>query len=133
MSDVEKNITEKVYDSEKVVRRLLREIDNSNFNWHQIPMLDMQTHVLNFKLSRLRNKTGFRVLILRRNLFEDKFARRLASILTKDNYIREIDITGNQITDHGLKVLMKIGVLWNTTLLKIDARLNPGCTSKLQR
>jgi hypothetical protein len=50
-----------------------------------------------------------------------------------DKYLKAIDISGNKIDEYGLKVIIKLGLLENTSIIAFDARLNPGCTEKIQR
>lgn len=44
-----------------------------------------------------------------------------------------IDLSGNKISEYGLKYLVKLALLENTSIVGFDARLNPGCTEKIQR
>jgi hypothetical protein len=37
------------------------------------------------------------------------------------------------MTEYGLKVIIKLALLENTSIIAFDARLNPGCTEKIQR
>ena len=39
-----------------------------------------------------------------------------------------IDLSGNKISEYGLKYLVKLALLDNTSIVGFDARLNPGCT-----
>jgi hypothetical protein len=45
--------------------------------------------------------------------------------------MKAIDLSGNKITEYGLKVIIKLGLLENTSVIAFDARLNPGCTEKI--
>jgi hypothetical protein len=47
--------------------------------------------------------------------------------------MKAIDLSGNKITEFGLKVIIKLALLENTSIIAFDARLNPGCTEKIQR
>ncbi len=44
-----------------------------------------------------------------------------------------MDLSGNRIGKFGLKVLMKLGLLENESVICFDARLNPGFTPKLKK
>ena len=44
-----------------------------------------------------------------------------------------INISGNQITEYGLKFIVKLALMDNTSLMGFDARLNPGCNEKVER
>lgn len=70
---------------------------------------------------------------MKRNKFTSDFAVKLQQTLSSDKYIKAIDLSGNQITDYGLKYLIKLALLENTSVICFDARLNPGCTEKIQR
>lgn len=41
-------------------------------------------------------------------------------------------MSGNQIKEKGVKLLVKVGMMQNESILQIDLRINPGCTEKLQ-
>ena len=70
---------------------------------------------------------------MKRNKFKNDFALQLQKILFCDKYLKAIDISGNKIDEYGLKVIIKLGLLENTSIIAFDARLNPGCTEKIQR
>lgn len=70
---------------------------------------------------------------MKRNKFKNDFALQLQKILFSDKYLKAIDISGNKIDEYGLKVIIKLGLLENTSIIAFDARLNPGCTEKIQR
>jgi len=93
----------------------------------------MQAHLINFKRHLILNKEGIRQIHLRRNQFNDKFALALQKTLYSDKYIRSIDLSGNRIRNYGLKVLLKLGLLENNSVICFDARLNPGFTPKLKK
>lgn len=44
-----------------------------------------------------------------------------------------IDLAGNKIKEYGFKLIIKLALLENQSVLAFDARLNPGCTEKIQR
>jgi hypothetical protein len=46
--------------------------------------------------------------------------------------LKLIDISANKIKEYGLKLILKLGLIENSTLLTIDTRLNPGLTDKLK-
>jgi hypothetical protein len=77
--------------------------------------------------------TGIRTLILRRNNFADGFAHTISHALFSDKYLKKIDISGNYLSAHGLSVIVKQGLMENTSLMCFDARINPGFTEKIQR
>jgi hypothetical protein len=77
------------------------------------------------------NTQGIRQLILKRNKFKNDFAQQLQKALFSDKYIKAIDLSGNKITEYGLKVIIKLALLDNTSVISFDARLNPGCTEKI--
>ena len=68
-----------------------------------------------------------------RNRFGDGFAKSLQSALCLDKYLKVINVSGNRITDYGLKLIIKMALMENTSLIGFDARLNPGCTEKVER
>ena len=68
-----------------------------------------------------------------RNRFGDGFAKNLQRALSIDKYLKIVNISGNQITEYGLKFIVKLALMDNTSLIGLDARLNPGCSEKLER
>lgn len=122
----------KEVDSSPQVKRLLNNIDNSSMHTPQA-VLDQQAHLLNFRKQAIINSQGLRQIILKRNLFKNDFAQALQKTLFSDKYIKAIDLSGNRIEEFGLKVIIKLGLLENTSVIAFDARLNPGCTEKIQR
>jgi hypothetical protein len=40
-------------------------------------------------------------------------------------------LSGNQIKEKGVKLIVKVGMMQNESILQIDLRINPGCTEKL--
>ena len=81
----------------------------------------------------IMNAQGIRQLILKRNNFKNGFAASLQKALFSDKYIKAIDLSGNKISEYGLKLIIKLALLENTSVIAFDARLNPGCTEKIQR
>jgi hypothetical protein len=63
----------------------------------------------------------------------DSFAERLARLLVNERYVKSIDISGNKISTHFLKVITKSGMLKNESLVNFDCRLNTGFTQKVER
>lgn len=43
-----------------------------------------------------------------------------------------IDLSGNQISKNGLKIILKLGIVKNQTVVGIDVRLNEGITPKIK-
>ena len=68
-----------------------------------------------------------------RNRLSDGFAKCLQHALTLDKYLKVVNVSGNKITDYGLKLITKMALMENTSLIGFDARLNPGCTEKVER
>ena len=87
--------------------------------------------MLNYKRQTIINSKGLRKLILKRNNFTTEFAIQLQQTLSSDKYIKAIDLSGNKITEYGLKYLIKLALMENTSVICFDARLNPGCTEKI--
>ena len=79
------------------------------------------------------NHNGLREIILTRNKLGDKFAKSLQQALAYDKYMKSIDVAGNKITGLGLKSLIKLALLENSSMVAFDARLNPGCSEKVER
>ena len=44
-----------------------------------------------------------------------------------------IDLSGNQISKNGLKIILKLGIVKNQTVVGIDVRLNEGITPKIKK
>lgn len=42
-------------------------------------------------------------------------------------------MSGNLISEYGLKLIVKLALMENTSLIGFDARLNPGCNEKVER
>ena len=79
------------------------------------------------------NQSGLRELILRRNKLGDKFATSLQQALSYDKYLKAIDISGNRISEYGIKSIIKLALVENSSILAFDARLNPGVSEKVER
>lgn len=119
-------------DSSPQVKRLLKNIDNAEMHTRQA-VIEQQAHLINFKRQNLINVQGIRELILKRNKFKNDFAIQLQKTLFSDKYLKAINISGNRIEEYGMKVIIKLGLLDNTSIIAFDSRLNPGCTEKIQR
>lgn len=65
-----------------------------------------------------------------RNKLGDGFAKSLQMALTYDKYIKVVNIAGNNITQVGIKTLIKLALIENSSIISFDARLNPGCHDK---
>lgn len=50
-----------------------------------------------------------------------------------DKYLKVIDVAGNKIKEQGFRVIIKLGLLENSSLVSFDPRLNPGCTDKIKK
>ena len=114
------------------VRKLLENLDNPDINSHEV-VLAQQAHVVNYKKQQILYAAGLRELILMRNRFGDGFAKNLQRALSIDKYLKIINVSGNQISEYGLKFIVKLALMDNTSLIGFDARLNPGCNEKLER
>ena len=68
-----------------------------------------------------------------RNRLGDGFAKSLQKALTYDNYLKVINISGNNISDFGIKCLIKLALIENTSIVAFDARCNPGSSEKNER
>lgn len=79
------------------------------------------------------NQSGLRRLILTRNKLGDNFAKSLQKALCYDKYIKSIDVAGNRIGSVGLKLIIKLSLMENNSIIAFDARLNPGCSEKVER
>lgn len=53
--------------------------------------------------------------------------------LSYDKYLKSINVSGNRIGSHGLKTLIKLALVDNGSIVAFDARLNPGCSEKVER
>lgn len=53
--------------------------------------------------------------------------------LTYDKYIKVINIAGNYISQYGIKLIIKLALIENNSVIAFDARLNPGCSEKTDR
>ena len=63
----------------------------------------------------------------------DGFASNLQKALLLDKYLKVVNIAGNKISEYGLKLVVKLALMENTSIIGFDARLNPGCTEKIER
>ena len=72
-------------------------------------------------------------MTLMRNRLGDGFAKNLQKALCLDKYLKVINVSGNQISEYGLKLIVKLALMENTSIIGFDARLNPGCSEKLER
>lgn len=68
-----------------------------------------------------------------RNRLGDNFAKNLQKAICFDKYLKVINISGNQISEYGMKTIVKLALMENSSLIGFDARLNPGCTEKIER
>ena len=53
-------------------------------------------------------------------------------MLKGDQYIKKIDISGNKVTEQGFKILIKMGLIENQTLICLDGRINTGFSENIQ-
>ena len=88
---------------------------------------------MNHRKSSILNSSGLRELILRRNKLGDSFAKSLTQALASDKFMKSIDISGNKVSKLGLRSLIKLALLENGSIVAFDARLNPGCSEKIER
>ena len=95
-----------------------------------IPFTDYEMHKQNYKQHIVTQENSLRMLVLRRNELGDLFAEELSQVLIQDCYLKGIDLAGNQIGDYGVEQLVKVGLMRNQTLLKLDLRVNPGFSTK---
>jgi len=65
-----------------------------------------------------------------RNKLGDGFAKCLQKALAYDKYVKAINLAGNLISQTGLKMIIKLALIENMSIIAFDARLNPGCTEK---
>ena len=72
-------------------------------------------------------------MILTRNKLGDIFAKGLQQALAYDKYLKAIDVAGNRIGAYGLKSIIKLALMENNSIVAFDARLNPGCSEKVER
>lgn len=74
-----------------------------------------------------------RQIILTRNKLGDTFAKSLQQALCYDKYIKSLDVSGNRIGSLGMKMMLKLALLENSSIIAFDARLNPGTSEKVER
>ena len=96
-------------------------------------IIENQAHLFNHKRQRILNQSGLREIILKRNKLGDTFAKSLQKALGYDKYIQSIDLAGNRIGPIGLKLIIKMALIDNPSIVAFDARLNPGCSEKVER
>jgi FKBP-type peptidyl-prolyl cis-trans isomerase (trigger factor) len=65
-------------DTQKKVRKLLNNLDNTENLWAPNSVIESQAELLNYKKTQILNNSGIRNLILRRNKLSDGFASLLA-------------------------------------------------------
>jgi hypothetical protein len=65
-------------DTQKKVRKLLNNLDNTENLWAPKSVIESQAELLNYKKTQILNNAGIRNLILRRNKLSDGFASLLA-------------------------------------------------------
>jgi Ran GTPase-activating protein (RanGAP) involved in mRNA processing and transport len=119
-------------DSTSQIKTMLGQLDNHEM---QTPsaILQLQAHLINFKKQRIAHLNGLREIILMRNRLSDGFAKSLQKALTYDNYLKVINIAGNNLSEFGIKCLIKLALIENTSIVAFDARCNPGSTEKNER
>jgi hypothetical protein len=57
----------------------------------------------------------------------------LQQALCYDQYLKSIDVAGNRISGFALKSIIKLALMENSSMIAFDARLNPGCSEKVER
>ena len=67
----------RVVNSEKTVKKIINNLDNSNLHYTMSVCLDSQAHVVNYKKHKISHEQGLRVLCLKRNRLGNKFAQEL--------------------------------------------------------
>lgn len=124
--------TTREIDSSVGVRKMLENLDNTDM---QTPaaILEQQAHIVNFRKQRITHMSGLREIILTRNKLGDQFVHSLEQALAYDKYVKVINLSGNNISSHALKHLVKLALIENNSIVAFDARCNPGCTDKVQR
>jgi len=70
---------------------------------------------------------------LSRNRLGDGFAKSLQHAISIDKYIKVINVSGNKISEFGMKLILKEGLMENNSIVGFDARLNPGTSEKMER
>ena len=68
-----------------------------------------------------------------RNRLGDGFAKHLQKAILFDKYLKSINIAANQFSEYGIKLIVKQGLLENSSIVAFDARLNPGSSEKIER
>ena len=58
-------------------------------------------------------------------------AQHLVKTLSRDRYIKVMDLAGNRFTTVGLNLVVKMALAENNSIVSFDARINPGASDKL--
>ena len=88
---------------------------------------------MNFQNQRIKYYSGLRIVILKRNKLGDKFGKELVdTVLSRDSYIRSIDLAANRLSNNGINTIVKLGLARNDSITSFDCRVNPGISDKLQ-
>ena len=114
------------------IKKMMANLENAEHQTQDV-ILENQAHIVNHKRLRLLNQSGLRQIILTRNKLGDRFAESLQQALCYDKYVKSIDVAGNRIGTHGLKSIIKLALMENSSIVAFDARLNPGCSEKVER
>jgi hypothetical protein len=109
---------------------MMKNLTNSDMHTHD-SVLDQQIHVLNYQNTRMLHYAGLRELILRRNKLSGKFAFGLQKALLYDKYLKVIDLAANRFSTFDLTVIIKMALAENSSIVALDARLNPGSSDKV--
>ena len=56
-----------------------------------------------------------------RNKLGDRFAKCLQKALAYDKYVKAINLAGNLISQTGLKMIIKLALIENTSIIAFDA------------
>jgi len=132
LNDSLENTTAREINSKARIKQILANLENAEHQT-QDAILDHQAHIVNHKRQRILNQSGLREIILTRNKLGDKFAKSLQQALCYDKYLKSIDVSGNRISAFGLKSIIKLALMENRSIIAFDARLNPGCSEKVER
>ena len=119
-------------DSTEKITSMLNNLDNHEHQTHEA-ILEHQAHLVNFNKQRIHHLGGLREIILMRNRLGDGFAKCLQKALSYDKYLKVINLAGNNISQFGIQLLIKLALIDNNSILGFDARLNPGSTEKTER
>lgn len=107
---------EQEIDSTKEIKKILGNLDNHEMQTPEA-ILQQQAHLVNYKKQRIVHMTGLREIILLRNKLSDRFAKFLSTALAYDKYIKVINIAGNNMTQTGLKMLIKHALIENSSII----------------